>query len=212
MIRYLIIFLIAFNGCGFAQNKVDNMQNLKKSSQHKKFERATFAGGCFWCTEAIFQRIKGVKKVESGYSGGSLKNPTYQEVSSGLTGYAEVIEIKFDPTVVPFSKLVEVFFATHNPTTLNRQGYDTGTQYRSAIFYHNNEQKEVADVFINALTKSNVYKNKIVTEVSPFKTFYKAENYHQNYYNNNKSQQYCKLVINPKLEKFLKKYKELVKH
>jgi len=165
MTRYLIIFLIAFTGVGFAQNKVDNMQNLNKENQHNKLEQATFAGGCFWCTEAIFQRIKGVKEVESGYSGGSLKNPTYQEVCSGLTGHAEVIEIKFDPTVVPFQKLVEVFFATHDPTTMNRQGYDTGTQYRSAIFY-----------------------------------------------NNNKLQQYCEVVINPKLEKFLKKYKELVKH
>jgi len=212
MTRYLIIFLIAFTGVGFAQNKVDNMQNLNIENQHNKLEQATFAGGCFWCTEAIFQRIKGVKKVESGYSGGSLKNPTYQEVCSGLTGHAEVIEIKFDPTVVPFQKLVEVFFATHDPTTINRQGYDTGTQYRSAIFYHNNSQKQVADSFIKALTKEKVYTNKIVTEVSPFKTFYKAENYHQNYYNNNKLQQYCEVVINPKLEKFLKKYKELVKH
>ncbi|MDX1827955.1 MAG: peptide-methionine (S)-S-oxide reductase MsrA [Lutibacter sp.] len=174
-------------------------------------ETATLANGCFWCTEAIFQRLKGVESVVSGYTGGDIKNPTYSEVSSGSTGHAEAIEITFNPDIISFQEILDVFFSTHDPTTLNRQGYDVGTQYRSAIFYHSETQKEVAEKFIKALTDAKVFDKKIVTQIVPFKEFYRAESYHQNYYNNNKTQGYCRAVINPKLEKFIKKYKDKLK-
>ncbi|MCF6212430.1 MAG: peptide-methionine (S)-S-oxide reductase MsrA [Flavobacteriaceae bacterium] len=172
---------------------------------------ATFAGGCFWCTEAIFEQLKGVKSVISGYSGGNIKNPAYREVVTGRTGHAEAIQISYDPKVISYTELLDVFFSTHNPTTLNRQGYDVGTQYRSVIFYHNNTQKEEAKKMIRDLTKAEVYDAKIVTEVNPFKAFYKAEDYHQDYYDNNKTQPYCENVINPKLRKFLEKYTSKIK-
>lgn len=183
----------------------------KKSKMSDKLEIATLANGCFWCTEAIFQRLNGVEKVTSGYSGGKVKNPTYNEVTSGETGHAEVIQIQFDPKIITFQEILEVFFATHDPTTLNRQGYDVGTQYRSAIFYHSTAQKEVAEAFIKSLTDAKVFDKKIVTEVTAFDVFYEAEAYHQNYYNNNKNQGYCVAVINPKLDKFIKKYKDKLK-
>jgi peptide-methionine (S)-S-oxide reductase len=183
----------------------------KKSKMSDKLEIATLANGCFWCTEAIFQRLNGVEKVTSGYSGGKVKNPTYNEVTSGETGHAEVIQIQFDPKIITFQEILEVFFATHDPTTLNRQGYDVGTQYRSAIFYHSTAQKEVAEAFIKSLTDAKVFDKKIVTEVTSFDAFYEAEAYHQNYYNNNKNQGYCVAVINPKLDKFIKKYKDKLK-
>lgn len=183
----------------------------KKSKMSDKLEIATLANGCFWCTEAIFQRLNGVEKVTSGYSGGKVKNPTYNEVTSGETGHAEVIQIQFDPAVITFQEILEVFFATHDPTTLNRQGYDVGTQYRSAIFYHSTAQKEVAEAFIKSLSEAKVFDKKIVTEVTAFDVFYEAEAYHQNYYNNNKNQGYCVAVINPKLDKFIKKYKDKLK-
>ncbi|MCF6181078.1 MAG: peptide-methionine (S)-S-oxide reductase MsrA [Lutibacter sp.] len=177
----------------------------------KKLETATFSNGCFWCTEAIFQRLKGVESVKSGYTGGHIKNPSYADVTTGTTGHAEAIEIKFNPKIISFQEILDVFFSTHDPTTLNRQGYDVGTQYRSAIFYHSEKQKETAIKFISELTKAQVFEDKIVTQVVPFITFYVAENYHQNYYNNNKNQGYCRAVINPKLEKFIKKYKDKLK-
>lgn len=177
-----------------------------------KLETATLANGCFWCTEAIFQRLKGVKSVVSGYTGGKTKNPSYNEVTTGATGHAEAIEIKFNPVIISYQEILDVFFSTHDPTTLNRQGYDVGTQYRSAIFYHSENQKEVAEKFIKALTEAKIFDKKIVTEVVPFTVFYKAENYHQNYYNNNKNQGYCRAVINPKLEKFIKKYRSKLKN
>lgn len=183
----------------------------KNSKMSNKLEIATLANGCFWCTEAIFQRLNGVEKLTSGYSGGKVKNPTYNEVTSGETGHAEVIQIQFDPSVITFQEILDVFFATHDPTTLNRQGYDVGTQYRSAIFYHSTAQREVAEAFIQALTEAKVFDEKIVTEVTAFDAFYEAEAYHQNYYNNNKNQGYCVAVINPKLEKFIKKYKDKLK-
>lgn len=183
----------------------------KNSKMSNKLEIATLANGCFWCTEAIFQRLNGVEKLTSGYSGGKVKNPTYNEVTSGETGHAEAIQIQFDPSVISFQEILDVFFATHDPTTLNRQGYDVGTQYRSAIFYHSTAQREVAEAFIKALTEAKVFDKKIVTEVTGFDTFYEAEAYHQNYYNNNKNQGYCVAVINPKLEKFIKKYKDKLK-
>lgn len=166
----------------------------------------TFAGGCFWCTEAIFQHLKGVRKVTPGYSGGDKPNPTYEEVSAGMTGHAEAIQIEFDPEVIGFPDLLEVFFATHDPTILNRQGNDVGTQYRSAVFYHDQSQKKQAEEFIKKLTKQKVYPDPIVTEVSEFKNFYPAEDYHLNYYNRNKNQPYCRIVIEPKLKKLTREY------
>jgi len=196
----------------FATANIDAQSILtKKLKMSDKLEIATLANGCFWCTEAIFQRLNGVEKVTSGYSGGKVKNPTYNEVTSGETGHAEVIQIHFNPSVITFQEILDVFFATHDPTTLNRQGYDVGTQYRSAIFYHSTAQKEVAEAFIKALTEAKVYDKKIVTQVTPFEAFYDAEAYHQNYYNNNKNQGYCVAVINPKLDKFIKKYKDKLK-
>lgn len=196
----------------FATANIDAQSILtKKLKMSDKLEIATLANGCFWCTEAIFQRLNGVEKVTSGYSGGKVKNPTYNEVTSGETGHAEVIQIQFNPSVITFQEILDVFFATHDPTTLNRQGYDVGTQYRSAIFYHSTAQKEVAEAFIKALTEAKVFDKKIVTEVTPFEAFYDAEAYHQNYYNNNKNQGYCVAVINPKLDKFIKKYKDKLK-
>jgi len=184
--------------------------NMEKSLSNK-LETATFAGGCFWCTEAIFEQLKGVDKVISGYTGGTVKNPAYREVVTGRTGHAEATQITFDPKVISYTDLLDIFFSTHNPTTLNRQGYDVGTQYRSAIFYHNEKQKKEAEAMIKALSEAKVFENKIVTEVILFKKFYKAETYHQDYYNNNKSQPYCENVINPKLVKFLKKYASKLK-
>lgn len=174
-------------------------------------ETATFGNGCFWCTEAIFKSLKGVETVESGYSGGKIKNPTYREVCSGLTGHAEVIQITFDPSVITYDELLEVFWETHDPTTPNRQGADVGTQYRSAVFYHTPEQKEAAEKYKAELNKQNVYNKPVVTEITPFDKFYKAEDYHQNYYANNPTQGYCQIVIVPKLEKFRKVFKDKLK-
>ncbi|PHS53095.1 MAG: peptide-methionine (S)-S-oxide reductase [Lutibacter sp.] len=176
-----------------------------------KLEIATLANGCFWCTEAIFQRLNGVEKVTSGYSGGTIKNPAYREVTTGRTGHAEAIQIHFNPSIITFQEILDVFFSTHNPTTLNRQGYDKGTQYRSAIFYHSESQKNTAVNFIKALSEAIIYENPIITEITKFNAFYKAEEYHQNYYNNNKTQGYCIAVINPKLDKFIEKYKKKLK-
>lgn len=167
---------------------------------------ATFGNGCFWCTEAIFQQLKGVETVLPGYTGGQVKNPTYKEVCTGTTGHAEAIQITYDPAVISYRELLDVFFYTHDPTTLNRQGGDVGTQYRSAIFFHNKEQESDAKTIIAQLTEEGVYDDPIVTEVSPLDVFYQAEDYHMNYYNNNKNQGYCRAVINPKLDKFMKKY------
>lgn len=163
--------------------------------------KATLASGCFWCTEAVFQRIVGVKDVISGYTGGFIKNPPYREVCSGRTGHAEAIQITFDSAEVNYETLLAVFFSTHDPTTLNRQGNDVGTQYRSAIFYHNDKQKELAEGHIKKLEASKIFTNRIVTEVVPFEVFYPAEKEHQNYYNQNKEQPYCQYIIVPKLEK-----------
>lgn len=174
-------------------------------------ETATFGNGCFWCTEAIFKSLKGVETVESGYSGGKIKNPTYREVCSGLTGHAEVIQITFDPSVITYDELLEVFWETHDPTTPNRQGADVGTQYRSAVFYHSDKQKEAAEKYKAELNKQNVYNKPVVTEITPFDKFYKAEDYHQNYYANNPTQGYCQMIIVPKLEKFRKVFKDKLK-
>ena len=177
-----------------------------------KLDTATFGTGCFWCTEAIFQQLNGVEKVTSGYSGGQSVNPSYQEVCSGNTGHAECLQIVYDPSKITYDELLEVFWQTHDPTTLNRQGNDVGTQYRSVIFYHNNEQKQRAEKYRAELDKSGAFSKPIVTEIAPFHTFYKAEDYHQNYYNSNGSQPYCYFVIKPKLEKFQKVFKNKIKH
>ena len=174
-------------------------------------ELATFGGGCFWCVEAIFERVKGVESVQSGYSGGDVKNPTYKQVCTGQTGHAEVVQIRYDPSVVSFSELLEVFFETHDPTTLNRQGADLGTQYRSIVLYHNEEQRQLAEKAIRKLEEEGIYNDPIVTAVEPYKEFYSAEQYHQEYYENNRNQGYCRVVIQPKVEKFEKVFRDLLK-
>lgn len=171
-----------------------------------QFETATFAGGCFWCTEAIFKRLKGVKSVVSGYAGGETDNPSYSEVSMGLTNHAEAVQIEFDPKIVTYDRLLDIFWATHDPTTPNRQGADIGTQYRSVIFYHNGEQKEKAEKSKEKMDKSGALTNKIVTEITKFSNFYDAESYHQNYFEKNQDAPYCSLVINPKIEKLIKEF------
>jgi len=177
----------------------------------QKLETATLGGGCFWCTEAVYKEVKGVVDVKPGYSGGHVKNPSYREVCTGNTGHAEVVEITFDPSVVSFSDILEVFFKTHDPTTLNRQGNDVGTQYRSVIFYHNEKQKETAEKVIQLFEKEKIYDKPIVTQVEPFKAFYEAEDYHHDYYERNKNQPYCQFVITPKLDKFEKIFKDKLK-
>jgi len=174
-------------------------------------EKAIFAGGCFWCTEAVFQRLKGVESILPGYSGGTIKNPAYREVCTGRTGHAEAIEITYNKEEVSFNTLMEIFFATHDPTTLNRQGADVGTQYRSGIFYTNEEQKEQAKAFIKKLSDANYFEASIVTEITPFTTFYKAEKDHQDYYNQNSDQQYCDFTIAPKIEKIKKLFSDKLK-
>lgn len=183
----------------------------KKLKMSKNLETAIVANGCFWCTEAIFQLLEGVASVTSGYTGGTIKNPTYKEITTGTTGHAEAIRIEFNTTLISYQEILEVFFSTHDPTTLNKQGYDKGTQYRSAIFYNSESQKEVAEKLIAALSNAEVFNSPIVTEITKLSTFYNAEAYHQNYYNNNKNQGYCVAVINPKLEKFIKKYSDKLK-
>ena len=173
--------------------------------------KATFGGGCFWCTEAVYAEIRGVKSVTSGYTGGRIPNPNYKQVCSGLTGHAEAVEIEYDPAVVPYEKLLEIFFATHDPTTLNRQGPDVGTQYRSAIFYHNSEQKKIAENVIAKLDEANVFSSPIVTTLERAGVFYPAEDYHQDYFANNESQPYCQAVVAPKVVKVRKAFKELLK-
>jgi len=177
----------------------------------QKTDTATFGNGCFWCTEAIFQQLNGVIEVKSGYSGGQVKNPTYKEVCTGTTGHAECLNIVYDPSITSFDELLKVFWQTHDPTTLNRQGNDIGTQYRSVVFYHNEEQKEKAEKYKAELNKGGVYANPIVTSIEPFTTFYPAENYHQDYFNQHGEESYCRLVIKPKVEKFEKIFKDKLK-
>lgn len=174
-------------------------------------EVATLAGGCFWCTEAIFKRLKGVESVVSGYSGGTMTNPNYDKVSMGTTGHAEAIQITFNPEVISYKTLLDVFWKLHDPTTLNRQGADVGTQYRSVIFYHTDEQKKTAEESKEQVEKSNVYHNNIVTQIVPFEAFYQAEDYHQDYYDSNTSNPYCRIVIDPKITKLYKDFKPFLK-
>ncbi len=176
----------------------------------KHTETVVFGGGCFWCTEAVFQRLKGVVSVDSGYAGGEMDNPGYHDVSTGKTGHAEVVKIVFDPNIISFVDLLEVFWNVHNPTSLNRQGNDIGTQYRSVIFFTSDKQKKLAEESLNDLEKSGQCEGKIVTELLPLNKFYEAEDYHKNYYNKYKEETYCELVINPKLEKLKKKFAKLL--
>lgn len=196
------------------QQKSTDMNNdsLKKEIVSVT-EVATFANGCFWCTEAIFEQLNGVISAESGYTGGNTTNPTYKEVCTGETGHAECLQITFDPSKISFDELLEVFWQTHDPTTLNRQGADIGTQYRSAIFYHNNAQKEKAEKYKAELDKSGAFENPIVTEITAFDKFYPAEDYHQQYFENNENNNsYCRIVIRPKLDKFKKVFKGKLKN
>ncbi|WP_203418280.1 MULTISPECIES: peptide-methionine (S)-S-oxide reductase MsrA [Flavobacterium] len=199
MKNILLICLFALSLNGISQNKKANLETI------------TLGGGCYWCVEAVYENLDGVKSVVSGFSGGKVANPTYEEVCTGETGHAEVVQITYDKNVTDINEIFKVFFTVHDPTTLNRQGADVGTQYRSVIFYKNEEQKKAAQSIIADLNKAKVYNSPIVTKVEPFKVFYKAEDYHQNYYANNKNQPYCKMVIQPKIEKFEKVFKDKLK-
>ncbi len=176
------------------------------SSSSNTLQTATLANGCFWCSEAIFKRLEGVKSVLPGYSGGIVENPSYEQVCMGNTGHAESIQIEFDPEIISYEKILDVFWHTHDPTTLNRQGNDIGTQYRSAIFYHDEKQKEIAEKSKSDLENSGIYNDKIVTEIAPFKKFYVAEQYHKNYYESHRNAPYCSFVIDPKVHKLIQKY------
>ena len=209
---YLISLIFLFSNCSFTSKtepKITNKQIINKQMSEKT-DTAIFGAGCFWCVEAIFQRLKGVESIESGYTGGTVENPTYKQVCTGETGHAEVTKIIFNPDVISFNDLLEVFWTTHDPTTLNQQGADIGTQYRSAVFYLNDEQKMQAEKSKSEIA-TQIWDGTIVTEITPLKKYYKAEDYHQNYFNQNSDQSYCRFVINPKLEKFRKKFRDKVK-
>jgi peptide-methionine (S)-S-oxide reductase len=202
-----ILFFSLFGSfCNNQQNQSPGVYNNKIPMD--SLETIYLGGGCFWCIEAIFQRLNGVSYVESGYAGGYTKNPTYKEVCSGNTGHAEVVKVVYNPQEISLSDILEVFFSVHDPTTLNRQGNDVGTQYRSAIYYVNEHQKEIILSFMDMLKKEKIFDKPLTTEVKPINIFYKAENYHQNYYNDNPNQPYCRFVIFPKIEKFEKKFSE----
>ncbi len=215
-IFFYIIFLtfsITLVTLGNIGSKTEIKSKAKKMNKQEeaKLDTTTFGTGCFWCSEAIFERVKGVKSAVAGYSGGTVENPTYKEVCTGNTGHAEVVQITYDSSIVSYDKLLEIFWKTHDPTTLNRQGADVGTQYRSVIFYHNEAQKEKAEYYKKKLEDEKIWKDPIVTEISPFTHFYKAEDYHQEYYDNNPNQGYCAFVITPKVEKFEKVFKDMLK-
>lgn len=207
------LFLVTLNPMGC--NRIKSTENLEKKNfmniNNSDLDTATFGSGCFWCTEAIFERVNGVVSVISGYSGGNIANPTYEEVCEGTTGHAECTQITFDPSIISYDELLEIFWKTHDPTTLNRQGNDVGTQYRSVIFYHNNEQKQKAEYYKQKLTDEKIWDKPIVTEITKFEKFYPAENYHQEYYENNPNQGYCVYVITPKVEKFEKIFNDKLK-
>ena len=186
-------------------------QTMKTQMQNNNMELATFGAGCFWCVEAIFSRVEGVIEVQSGYSGGHIKNPSYKEVCTGTTGHAEVCQIGYDPGVINFLQLLELFWKTHNPTTLNRQGNDVGTQYRSVVFYHNEDQKKTAEEMKARLTAEGIWDDPMITEIVRFDVFYPAEDYHNDYYENNPSQPYCSFVITPKVEKFEKAFRDYLR-
>ncbi|HBR11475.1 MAG TPA: peptide-methionine (S)-S-oxide reductase [Chryseobacterium sp.] len=208
MTRYLLIILsFILISCNGQDKKVKSLTNQTMDNNH--LEHATIAGGCFWCVESCFHMLKGVSSVTSGYSGGHKDNPTYEEVCTGTTGHAEVVEITFDPKIISYKQLLEVFWFLHNPTTLNRQGNDVGTQYRSAIFYHSEKQKLEAEESMKASEAKQEWNGKYVTEIVPFQKFWPAEAYHQGYYNANPNQPYCSAVVGPKIQKFKKHFGEL---
>lgn len=218
----LTTMLALFSGCEKSLTQEDRPVAIADEQPQPKtapaaqeveegLEVATLGSGCFWCTEAVFRELKGVKSAVSGYSGGAVPNPTYKAVSAGTTGHAEVIQVTFDPKQISFTDLLKAFWETHDPTTLNRQGADVGTQYRSAVFYHNEQQKEEATAYKKQLDESGKFKSPIVTEITDFKEFYPAEDYHQDYFNLNPNQQYCQYVIRPKLEKFRSKFADKLK-
>jgi len=206
----LLTLLVAttFMACAQPTKKPEQKPILKMEEKNENTEVATLAAGCFWCVEAIFQQVPGVVKVVSGYSGGKVKNPAYREVCNGTTGHAEACNITFDPQKVSYETLLSVFWQTHDPTTLNKQGNDEGTQYRSAIFYHNEKQKELALKYLAELNASHAFEKPIVTEVSAYTNFYSAEDYHQNYFKQNGNEPYCQFVVAPKVEKFKKVFKD----
>jgi peptide-methionine (S)-S-oxide reductase len=206
---WVLSFCMVLVSCAQSNKKSQQINQGNMSANGK--EIATFGAGCFWCVEAVFQQMDGVEKVVSGYTGGQIANPTYKEVCSGLTGHAEVCQVTYDPKKVSFEELLEVFWKTHDPTTINRQGNDVGTQYRSSIFYHNDNQRLVAEKIKQELDASGAFNNPITTEIAPIAPFYVAEDYHQNYYNQNGNQPYCSFVIRPKLEKFHKVFQDKVK-
>lgn len=215
MLKILFVSIISFAGLNSCAQKENSAKKKKDSkimtTSSAKLDTATFGTGCFWCTEAIFQQLEGVEKVTSGYSGGTVANPTYEQVCSKTTGHAECLNIMYDPSKISFDELLEVFWQTHDPTTLNRQGADAGPQYRSVVFYHNEEQRAKTAKYKAELDKSGAFDKPIVTTLEEFKVFYPAEAYHQNYYNNNTGQGYCQFVIRPKLEKFEKVFKDKLK-
>jgi peptide-methionine (S)-S-oxide reductase len=212
---FLIAVLAVFSlNQAYSQQKNRSMKEIPKTQINtlEGMEIATLGSGCFWCIEAIYQDLNGVLGLKSGYSGGHIENPTYRQVTSGTTGHAEVIQFSFDPNVISFEEILEIFWSTHDPTTLNRQGADVGPQYRSAVFYHNEKQKEVAEFYKEKLDSSGAFDKKIVTEISPFSNFYAAEDYHQNYFNDNGMQPYCQIVIKPKVDKFKKVFADKLKN
>ena len=196
--------------CSSADKK-ENKPLTMETQLPANMDTATFGNGCFWCTEAVFQNLKGVYSAVSGYSGGKVKNPTYKDVCAGITGHAEVLQIVYDPAVISFEELLEVFWKTHDPTTLNRQGNDIGTQYRSSVFYHTEQQKQLAESYKNKLDASGAFAKPIVTEIVAFTEFYRAENYHQDYFNLNGNEPYCTYVIQPKVDKFKEVFKDKLK-
>ena len=215
-ILLLLSLLFSLSSCGNDEATLQNDSVFKKmtstnNSTNKMIDTLTIGGGCFWCVEAQLQQLKGVLTVTSGYAGGSNKNPTYKEVCTGLTGHAEVIQVTFDNSIISIDEMLAAFWQAHDPTQLNRQGNDVGTQYRSVIFYRNDEQKKIAEDYKKKLNDEKVYDNPVVTEISPLSIFYAAENYHQNYYNENATQGYCQFVIAPKLEKFKKVFNDKLK-
>ncbi|WP_082915306.1 peptide-methionine (S)-S-oxide reductase MsrA [Arachidicoccus ginsenosidimutans] len=219
IIKFIFPFLMPFTACAQNASNVSNTNAFKEMEQTKKDnmmmdkkpDTATFAAGCFWCVEAQFKELKGVKKVVSGFTGGTVPHPSYEEVCTGTTGHAEACNIIYNPSEISYDALLAAFFVAHDPTQLNRQGADVGTQYRSAIFYHNAEQKKLAEYYIGKLNEEKAYPNPIVTEVQPFTVFYKAEGYHQDYYAKNGSVPYCQLVIKPKVDKFEEVFKGKLK-
>lgn len=209
IITIFILLLYTVSAC--SDDKNYKTEKLKYESEIMNADTATFGAGCFWCVEAIFERVKGVYDVVSGYAGGTIENPTYEQICTGTTGHAEVCQLTYDPKIITYEELLEIFWKTHDPTTLNRQGADVGTQYRSVIFYHNEKQKELAELYKEKLDKAGIWENQIVTEISPLPVFYTAEKYHQDYYENNAFAGYCSFVITPKIKKFEQVFKNKLK-